>query len=80
MLISQDKQSLVVGFLCEYKDAKKYSDGTWVEITGEIKKGSLNGNDNIAVLNILKINETEKLENSFVNVPDNTYIPTSNMF
>ena len=78
MIISPDKQTLVVGFLCEYEKAKDFPDGTWVDITGEIKKGDFNGN--IALLKILSIQKIENPENPYVKPPDNTYIPTSNMF
>ena len=78
MLISNNSQSLVVGFLCEYEKAKDFDDGTWVDIVGEIKKGDFSGD--IAILKVLSITPTEKLENSFVSMPDDTYIPTLNMF
>ena len=74
MRFNQDNQSLVVGFLCNYDDAYKYSDGTWVEVVGKIKKGKFNGN--IAMLDIISIKETNAPENIFVNPPDKTYIPT----
>ena len=78
MLISQDNQSLVVGFLCEYDNAMDFADGTWVDIVGEIQKGNFNGD--IAILNILSIEETQEPENPYVSMPDDTYIPTANMF
>lgn len=74
MRFNKDAQSLVVGFLCNYDDAYKYSDGTWVEVVGKIKKGKFNGN--IAVLDVISIKETNAPENIFVNPPDKTYIPT----
>lgn len=74
MRFNQENQSLVVGFLCNYDDAYKYSDGTWVEVVGKIKKGNFNGN--IAVLDIISIKETNAPENIFVSPPDKTYIPT----
>ena len=78
MTISPDNQTLVVGFLCEYEKAKDFPDGAWVDITGIIQKGNFNGD--IALLEILSIQETQKPENPYVKVPDDTYIPTSNMF
>lgn len=78
MVISDDMQSLIVGFLCEYEKATDFSDGEWVEITGEIKKGNFNGD--IAILNILTINKAGKPENPYVSMPSDTYIPTANMF
>ena len=78
MLLSNNNQSLVVGFLCEYEKAKDFPDGTWVDITGIIEKGNFNGD--IALLKILSIKEISKPDIPFVKAPDNTYIPTSNMF
>lgn len=73
MKIGNNSQSLVVGFLCESKEASKYSDGTWVEIVGIIKKGRFNSE--LAVLDVITIKETNKPVNLYVNPPDNTYIP-----
>ena len=36
MLVNNNTQSIIVGFLCDSKDIDKYEEGTWVEITGEI--------------------------------------------
>ena len=74
MKFEKSSQSLVVGFLCESKDASKYSDGTWVEIVGKIKKGRFNSE--LAVLDVISIKETSKPVNLYVNPPDDTYIPT----
>ncbi len=74
MKFEKSSQSLVVGFLCESKDASKYSDGTWVEIVGKIKKGRFNSE--LAVLDVISIKETTKPVNLYVNPPDDTYIPT----
>ena len=74
MKFEKNSQSLVVGFLCESKDASKYSDGTWVEIVGKIKKGRFNSE--LAVLDVISIKETTKPVNLYVNPPDDTYIPT----
>ena len=74
MKFEKSFQSLVVGFLCESKDASKYSDGTWVEIVGKIKKGRFNSE--LAVLDVISIKETTKPVNLYVNPPDDTYIPT----
>ena len=78
MLISNDNQSLVIGFLSEYEKAKKFEDGTWVDVLGTIEKGDFSGP--IAILKINSITQIEKPENPFVSMPDETYIPTSNMF
>ena len=78
MKMDKNSHSLVVGFLCESKEASKYSDGTWVEIVGKIKKGRFNSD--LAVLDVISIKETSKPVNLYVNPPDSTYIPTSNIF
>ena len=78
MKVGKTSQSLIVGFLCESNEASKYSDGTWIEIIGRIKKGRFN--DELAILDVISIRETNKPENIFVNPPDKTYIPTSSLF
>ena len=78
MVISEDMQSLIVGFLCEYDNAMDFEDGAWVDIVGEVKKGDFNGE--IAMLNIISIERTEEPENPYVSMPDDTYIPTANIF
>ena len=78
MIISANNQSLIVGFLCNYDKASDFEDGTWVDVVGEITKGNFNGD--IAILNIISIEKTEKPENPYVCPPEDTYIPTSNMF
>lgn len=75
MLINSDSQSVVVGFLCSYDNAKDFKEGTWVNVTGEIIKGYYH--NEIPVIDITKIEETEEPEDTFVYPPDNTYIPTS---
>lgn len=67
MKLENNSQSLIVGFLCEYKDALKFSDGTWVEVVGKIKKGKFY--EELAVLDVISIKETHKPENIFVNPP-----------
>ena len=75
MLVNNNSQSLIVGFLCNYNDIKSYSDNTWVEITGEITKGDYHGE--IPVIKITQINKIQKPDDEFVYPPDDTYIPTS---
>ena len=75
MLINSDSQSVVVGFLCSYDNAKNFKEGTWVNVTGTIIKGYYH--NEIPVIDINKIEETTKPEEPFVYPPDNTYIPTS---
>lgn len=75
MLINSDSQSVVVGFLCNYEDAKNLKEGTWINVTGQIIKGYYH--DDIPVIDINKIEETSKPEEEYVYPPDSTYIPTS---
>ena len=75
MLVNNNSQSLIVGFLCNYDDIKSYPDNTWIEITGEITKGDYHGE--IPVIKITQINKIQKPDDEFVYPPDDTYIPTS---
>ena len=75
MLINSDSQSVVVGFLCSYNNAKNFKEGTWVNVTGEIIKGYYH--NEIPVIDINKIEETTKPEEEYVYPPNNSYIPTS---
>jgi len=75
MLINSDSQSVVVGFLCNYKDAKNLKEGSWINITGKIIKGYYH--DEIPVIDINEIKEATKPEEEYVYPPDNTYIATS---
>ncbi len=77
MVISSDYQSVIVGFLCDYKDISKFEDGTWVEITGEITKGEYHGD--IPILKIKELNEISKPTDEFVYPPDESYLPTSSL-
>ena len=80
MFINESKtQTVVVGFLCQYKDAEYFEDGTWVNVTGVIKKDKYH-NEEIPVVKIIKLEETTKPELEFVKPPQNTYIPTSGIF
>lgn len=80
MFINESKtQSVVVGFLCECKDAEKFADGTWVNITGSIEMGKYH-NEQIPFIKITDIKEAIEPENSCVMPPSNDYIPTSGMF
>ncbi len=75
MLINSDSQSVVVGFLCTADNAKDFKDGTWVNVSGSIIKGYYH--NQIPVIEINEIKETQKPEDEFVYPPDDTYIPTS---
>lgn len=77
MFINDDKtQTVVVGFLCQYEDASKFEDGTWVEMTGIIQRGKYH-NSEIPVIKVIDLKETSEPENQFVLQPSDTYIPTS---
>ena len=78
MIVNQNPlQSLVVGFLCEYKNAENFKDGDWVDVTGTIQKSDYYGE--IAIVEVTDIVKCDEPENKYVSVPDDTYVPTSNM-
>ena len=75
MIISSNYQSVVVGFLCESKNSKDFADGTWVELTGKITKGSYHGD--MPIVNVTEIQKVNKPNDEFVYPPDESYIPTN---
>ncbi len=79
MIISSDMQTLIVGFLCDCKNAKDFENESWVEIIGEISKGSYHGD--MPIIEIKEIKQIEKPKDDiYVYPPDDTYIPTSAIF
>lgn len=78
MVISSDMQTLIVGFLCNCKDAKNLPDKTWVEITGTIKKGDYHGE--IPIIEVSELNPISKPEDFQVYPPDENYVPTAVLF
>lgn len=78
MIVSSDNQTLVVGFLCNYKNAKDFANNTWVEITGKITKGDYHGD--IPVIEIKEMKPCDKPQDEYVYPPDDMYIPTSALF
>lgn len=78
MVISSDLQTLVVGFLCDYKDAVNLQDKTWVEITGTITKGDYHGD--IPIIEITELKQVNKPDDYYVYPPDEDYIPTAVLF
>jgi len=78
MIISSDFQTVVVGFLCHDNEAIEFKDGAWVEIEGEITKGTYH-NSEMPILEITSIKEIEKPNDEYVYPPDENYIPTSAM-
>ncbi len=77
MVIDSNFQTLVVGFLCHCDSSKDFKDGTWVSITGEIKKGYYHGD--IPIIEVNKIEEVSKPTDAYVYPPDDFYIPTSTL-
>lgn len=79
MFINTSKtQTVVVGFLCQYKDADNFEDGTWVNLIGTIETGKYH-NEEIPIINVIEIEETDEPEDCFVEPPSDTYIPTSGL-
>lgn len=78
MVISSDYESLVVGFLCDYLNAKNFKDNTWVELTGSIERGKYHGD--IPIIKVIDIKQINAPEDEYVYPPDDTYVPTSNIF
>lgn len=76
MIISSDFQTVVVGFLCHYKDAISFRDSIWVELEGKITKGTYHGSD-MPILEVTKIKQIEKPNDEYIYPPDENYIPTS---
>ena len=78
MIISSDYQSVVVGFLCSSKETCNFSENDWIEIEGTISKGSYHGE--IPVIKVSSIKKIDKPSDEYVYPPNDTYIPTANMF
>lgn len=75
MIINSKNQTVVVGFLCEYENAKDFENNTWVNLTGEIAKGYYYGD--IPILKITSIEICQEPEDPYVNVPSDNYVPTA---
>lgn len=79
MLLNENStQSVVIGFLSQYKNASNLKDGEWVEIIGVIEKGKYH-NEEIPVIRVTEMQETDEPVNYFVMPPSDTYIPTSGL-
>ena len=78
MIISSDLKTLIVGFLCNCNESKKYNDKTWVEVIGTITKGKYH--EEIPIINIININTISKPKDAYVYPPDNSFVPTANIF
>lgn len=80
MFINENKtQTVVVGFLCRYKNTKDFEEKTWVNITGIIEKGKYH-NEEIPIIKIEKMEQCQKANDEFVDMPKDTYVPTSGIF
>ena len=77
MIISSDFQYVIVGFLCEWKNAKDFKDESWVELTGEITKGDYHGD--MPIVKVTEIKNVDKPSEEYVYPPDESYIPTSDI-
>lgn len=77
MIISSDFQYVIVGFLCEWKNAKDFKDESWVELTGEITKGNYHGD--MPIVKVTEIKNIDKPSEEYVFPPDESYIPTSDV-
>lgn len=78
MIINSNMQTLVVGFLCDCKNAQDFENNSWVEITGKITKGNYVGE--IPIIKITDIKQIEKpKDNIYVYPPDDNYVPTFNI-
>lgn len=71
-----NNQSLIVGFLCSCENATDYPTHTWVNIKGEITKGTYNNVDT-PIIKITAIEKISKPENASVPLPDDEYVPTA---
>lgn len=79
MLTDSNSKSLIVGFLCDYKNAQNFADYSWVELSGTISKGYYHGN--IPIIKVTSIESINKPEDDIYSYPpDDTYIPTSSIF
>lgn len=72
----QKSQTVVVGFLCEYKNATEFIDGEWVELTGIIENGKYH-NQEIPIIKVTEMKKTVVPESPYVNAQNNTYITTN---
>lgn len=75
MIINSKNQTVVVGFLCEYENAKTLINDSWVKITGKITKGEYYGE--IPIIKIEKLEETEIPANPYVDPPSDSFVPTA---
>lgn len=76
MIINSNYQTVIVGFLCEYDNAKNFDTNTWINLTGEIIKGDYHGD--MPIIRVTEINIVDKpSQEEYVYPPDDSYIPTA---
>jgi len=68
---------LPYGFLCSYKNATNFSDGTWIELEGVISKANYKGE--IPLIRVTTIKEVPKPYDDVVLPPNGGYVETINM-
>lgn len=78
MIISSDLKTLIVGFLCESKQAKKFETNTWIDITGTITKGKYH--EEIPIIQVTEMKKINKPDECYVYPPDDSFVPTVNLF
>ena len=75
MIINSKNQTVVVGFLCEYKNAKELINDSWIKITGTITKGEYYGE--IPIIKITSLEDASIPTNPYVNPPSDSFVPTA---
>ena len=79
MYINEEKsQSVVIGFLTQYKNAKNFRNGEWVELIGVIEKGKYH-NEEIPIIEVRELKQVKEPENAYVKKKSDTYISTSGL-
>ena len=79
MYINEEKlQSVIIGFLTQYKNAINFKNGEWVELIGVIEKGKYH-NEEIPIIKVTELKQVELPKNPFVMPPSDSYIPTSGL-
>lgn len=67
MIIDDMNQAVVVGMLAECSEISKYDSGTWIEVTGTIRKGNYNGE--IPIVETSNIKSVKAPSDEFVHSP-----------
>lgn len=77
MIIDSNNHAVVVGFLCNYDDAKSLENNSWVEVTGTITKGIYHGD--IPIVEINELHHIDMPTEEFVYPPDDSFVSTENI-